>query len=55
MTAEQELERIKITRAGRQIAVHMEEIAQLLTPNMRVTLLMRHTENPNSCAIVSDE
>lgn len=55
LTAEQELERIKITRAGRQIAVHMEEIAKLLTPQMRVTLLMRHTDNPNSCAIVSDE
>jgi hypothetical protein len=55
MTAQEELERIKITRACRQIAVHMEEIAQLLTPNMRVTLLMRHTDNPNNCAIVSDE
>lgn len=55
VSAEEQMERIKITRAGRQIAVHMEEIAKLLTPQMRVTLLMRHTYNQNSCAIVSDE
>lgn len=54
-TEDQHLERLKITRAGQKIAVHMEEIARLLTPSMRLTLLMRHTSNPNNCAIVSDE
>lgn len=52
---DQDIERVKITRAGQQIAVHMEEIARLLTPAMRLTLLMRHTTNPKNCAIVSDE
>lgn len=55
MTADQSAERQKITRAGQEIAVHMEAIASLLSADMRMTLLMRHTRNPNNCAIVSDE
>jgi hypothetical protein len=51
----QDIEQLKITRAGQQIAVHMEQISRLLTPSMRLTLLMRHASNPNNCAIVSDE
>ena len=54
-TADQRGERQKITRAGQEIAGHMEAIASLLSPEMRITVLMRHTSNPNSCAIVSDE
>jgi hypothetical protein len=55
LPAEEKAEREKITRAGQRIAVRMEEIARLLTPQMRITLLMRHTTNANNCAIVSDE
>lgn len=55
MTADQSAECQKITRAGQEIAVHMEAIGSLLSPDMRMTLLIRHTSNPNNCAIVTDE
>lgn len=48
-------ERERVARIGRQIAFHMEEISNLLAPQMKITLLMRHPANPKSCAIITDE
>lgn len=47
--------RDQVYSAGRQISFHLEEIAKLVVPEMKLTLLLRHPGYPERSAVVSDE
>jgi hypothetical protein len=44
-----------VRRCGQQMAFHMEEIAKLFKPGVKLTLLVRNPGHPERNAFLSDE